>query len=440
MTVPKFLLCALALIVLFVQPAFADGHASGMDARLQAMADEIEPDVIQWRRYFHENPELSNREFNTAKKVVAELKAMGLEPNTDFGGTGVVAILKGGKPGPLVALRADMDALPVEEQVDIPFASKARGSFRGNDVPVMHACGHDTHMAMLLGAAKTLVAVKDSLAGSVMFIFQPAEEGAPQGEEGGAERMLAEGLFEFAKPDVIFGLHTFANLPAGRIAYRSGPAMASSDRFSILVNGKQTHGSRPWGGVDPIVTAAQIIMAVQTIASRQVDVTKAPSVVSFGLINGGVRNNIIPDTVELVGTIRNFDMDIRAQIHEKLEHTAKTVAASAGATADVEIDLGYPVTINDPALTAQMLPTIKRVLGDDKVLEAPLVTGAEDFSYYAEQVPGLFLYLGGSPLDVDPNTAPSNHSPLFFVDESTLKPGVNVLTHLVTDFMAQAAH
>ncbi|MEO0575740.1 MAG: amidohydrolase [Pseudomonadota bacterium] len=410
-----------------------------MDVRLQTLADQLEPEVIAWRRHFHEFPELSNREFNTAKKVAAELTAMGLEPNTDFGGTGVVAILNGGKPGPLVGLRADMDALPVEERVDLPFASKARGTYRGNDVPVMHACGHDTHMAMLLGAAKALVAVQDSLAGSVMFVFQPAEEGAPEGEEGGAERMLSEGLFEFAKPDVMFGLHTFSNLPAGMIAYRSGPAMASSDRFSIIVNGKQTHGSRPWGGVDPIVTAAQIIMAVQTIASRQVDVTKAPSVVSFGLINGGVRNNIIPDAVELVGTIRNFDMGIRAQIHEKLQHTAHTVADSAGATADVEIDLGYPVTVNDPALTAQMLPTIKRVLGDDKVVEAPLVTGAEDFSYYAQQVPGLFLYLGGSPAGVDLTTVASNHSPLFYVDESTLKAGVNVLTHLVTDYMAQAA-
>ncbi|MEL6869964.1 MAG: amidohydrolase [Pseudomonadota bacterium] len=419
--------------------AFADGHDKALDQRLQTIADQIEPEIIAWRRHFHEFPELSTQEFKTAEKIVAELKAMGLDPITKFGGTGVVAFLEGGHPGPLVALRADMDGLPVEEQVDLPFASKARGEYQGKDVPVMHACGHDTHMAMLLGAVKTLVSVRESLHGSVMIIFQPAEEGAPVGETAGAERMLAEGLFDERKPDVIFGLHTFSNLPAGMIGYRSGPAMASADYFSITVNGKQTHGSRPWGGVDPIVTAAQIIMGVQTIASRQVDVTKAPSVVSFGQINGGVRNNIIPDTVELVGTIRNFDMDIRADIHKRLKHTAETIAEAAGATADVVVDLGYPVTVNDPALTAQMLPTVQRVLGADKVIETPLVTGAEDFSFFALEVPGLFLYLGGAPADVDPATAPSNHSPLFYVDESTLKPGVNVLTHLVTDYMAQAA-
>jgi len=431
------LLFALSALSLSTVPGVARAD-DALNERLMQAGDALENDVIALRRHFHQHPELSNREYETAKRIAQELRAIGLEPETGIALTGVVAVLEGGKPGPLVALRADIDALPVEEQVDLPFASKARGTYRGKDVGVMHACGHDTHIAMLLGAARALVGVKEELAGSVMFIFQPAEEGAPEGETGGAERMLAEGLFKGRKPEAVFGLHTFSSLPAGMIAYRSGPAMASSDRFTITVKGKQTHGSRPWQGVDPIVASAQIVMAVQTIASRQVDVTKAPSVISFGIIDGGVRNNIIPDEVELVGTIRNFDMDIRAQIHDKLVHTAQMVASSAGATAEVGIDYGYPVTINDPALTAQMLPTIKRVVGEDGVVEAPLVTGAEDFSYYALQTPGLFLYLGGSPPDVDPAGQPSNHSPLFFVDESTLKTGVNVLTNLVADYLEQA--
>jgi amidohydrolase len=433
-----FLFVALPALGFSVVPSAA--HADdALNNRLLQAGDAMEPDVIALRRHFHQNPELSNREFETARRIASELRAIGLTPETGIASTGVVAILKGGKPGPLVALRADIDGLPVEEQVDLPFASKARGTYRGNDVGVMHACGHDTHIAMLLGAARALVAEKEDLPGSVMFIFQPAEEGPPEGETGGAERMLAEGLFEGRKPVAVFGLHTFANFPAGTIAYRSGPAMASSDRFKITVKGRQTHGSRPWGGVDPIVTAAQIVMAVQTIASRQVDVTKAPSVISFGIIDGGVRNNIIPDEVELVGTIRNFDMGIRAQIHEKLKHTAETVALSAGATAEVEIYPGYPVTINDPALTEQMLPTVKRVVGEERVFESALITGAEDFSYFALETPGLFLFLGGSPPGVDPSTQPSNHSPLFYVDESTLKTGVNVLTNLVADYLAQAA-
>ncbi|MEO0997747.1 MAG: amidohydrolase, partial [Pseudomonadota bacterium] len=343
--------------------------------------DGIEPQVIEWRRHFHRHPELSNREFETAKTVAAELEAMGLDVTTGIAHTGVVAMLEGGKPGPLVALRADMDGLPVVERTDVPFRSTATGTYRGEEVGVMHACGHDTHMAMLLGAARVLSAARDELPGSVLFIFQPAEEGAPEGEEGGAELMLKEGLFEKQRPDAVFGLHVFAGIVAGSVGYRSGPAMASSDRFRIRVIGRQTHGSRPWSGVDPIVVAAQIVTAAQTIQSRQVDVTRAPSILSFGIVNGGVRNNIIPDEVELVGTIRNFDMDIRDSIHERLERTATRIAEASGATAEVTIDIGYPVTVNDPALTEAMLPAVRRIAGDEAVFEAPLRTGAEDFSY-----------------------------------------------------------
>ena len=433
---------ALILAGLFLAhgSALGDGHgkASPLADALMAQGDALESEVIQWRRHFHQNPELSNREFKTAEKIANELRAMGLQPKTGIASTGVVAIIEGGKPGPMVALRADMDALPVREEVDLPFASKATGTYRGNEVPVMHACGHDTHMAMLLGAAKALVAVRDELPGSVMLIFQPAEEGPPEGETGGAERMLAEGLFADNKPEVVFGLHTWSPVHARKIVYRAGPMMASADQFSIVVRGRQTHGSRPWGGVDPIVVASQIVMAVQTIASRQVDVTKAPSVISFGIINGGLRNNIIPDEVELVGTIRNFDMGIREQIHAKLRKTAVAIADSAGATADVTIDLGPPVLINDPALTERMLPTVRRVAGADNVSETALITGAEDFALFALEVPSLFMMLGGTAPDIDTSAAPSNHSPLFAVDESTLKVGVNTLSNLAADYLYQA--
>ncbi|MEL7025374.1 MAG: amidohydrolase [Pseudomonadota bacterium] len=404
--------------------------------KLEQATTALTDEVVALRRYFHEFPELSNEEFKTAARITEELKAMGLDPQVGIAGTGVVALIEGGKPGPLVALRADMDGLPVVEQVDLPFASKQKSTYLGNEVGVMHACGHDTHMAMVLGAAKALAANREDLPGDVLVIFQPAEEGAPPGTPSwGAKLMLEEGVFEPRKPEAIFGLHTFSNLPAGHVAYRSGPALASADRFEIIVNGKQTHGSRPWGGVDPIVVAAQIIMAVQTIASRQVDVTKAPSVISFGIVDGGVRNNIIPDSVKLVGTIRNFDMGIREEIHAKLRHTATTIAEASGATAEVTVSLGYPVTVNNPDLTAKMLPTVQRVFGDERVFEAPLVTGAEDFSYFALETPGFFLFLGGAPLDADVSKTASNHSPFFYVDESTLPYGVSVLAQMVADYL-----
>lgn len=414
---------------------FASGSAFAQDPiRISA---ELEQQVIEWRRDLHQNPELSNREFRTSKVVAEHLRELGLEVQTEVAHTGVVGILKGGKPGPVIALRADMDALPVKEQTDVPFKSTATAEYRGEEVGVMHACGHDLHVAMLMGAAQQLAAMQEDIEGTVMFIFQPAEEGAPKGEEGGAELMLEEGLFAELKPDAVFGIHVWSAGTTGHIGYRSGPLMASSDRFEINVKGRQTHGSRPWGGVDPIVTAAQIIQNTQNIVSRQIDITKAPAVVSFGIVEGGVRNNIIPDDVYLEGTIRNFSMENRAQIFEKLKTTAEHTALSSGAEAHVHIDEGYPVTVNDPALTEKMLPTMERVAGKDKVKVNALVTGAEDFSFYALEVPGLFVFLGITPEGQDPATAPSNHSPFFYADEAALKTGTEMYVNWVFDYAAQ---
>ena len=399
---------------------------------------ELEQKIIAWRRDFHQHPELSNREFRTAKVIAEHLRSLGLEVQTGIANTGVVAILQGGKPGPLVALRADMDALPVTEQTDLPFKSVAIGEYRGKQVGVMHACGHDLHVAMLMGAAEQLVAIREQVQGQVMFIFQPAEEGAPP-EEGvaGAELMLQQGLFAQQKPDAVFGIHVWSAGNTGVIGYREGPLMASSDRFEITVKGRQTHGSRPWGGVDPIVAAAQIIGATQTIVSRQIDITKAPAVLSYGIVEGGVRNNIIPDDVYLEGTIRNFDMGNRAAIFEQLKTTAEMTAKATGADAHVHIDEGYPVTINDAELTRKMLPTMQRVAGADNVKVNALVTGAEDFSYYALETPGLFVFLGITPEGQDPITAPSNHSPFFYADEAALKTGTELYVNWVLDYPKQ---
>ncbi|MEW5249026.1 M20 family metallopeptidase [Microbulbifer discodermiae] len=409
-------------------------HTS-LSADTDQLLQKTEPKVIEWRRHLHQNPELGNREFETAKYVARHLRELGMEVETGIAHTGVVALLKGGKPGPTVALRADMDALPVTERVDLPFASKVTTEYNGKQVGVMHACGHDTHMAMLMGAAEVLAAMRDQLKGNVLFIFQPAEEGAPDGEEGGAELMLKEGLFKKYKPEVAFGQHVTSSLPMGVIGYRSGPLMASSDKFYITVDGRQTHGSRPWGGVDPITVAAQIILGVQTIVSRQIDITKEPAVVSFGKIEGGVRNNIIPDQVEMVGTIRNFDMDNRRQIFQKLKTTAENIAESAGAKATVRILEGYPVTVNNPELTAAALPVLRAAAGDKQVIEVPKITGAEDFSFFANEVPGFYYFLGVTPRDQDRTTAPSNHSPLFYVDETALKTGTQALTELTLNYM-----
>jgi amidohydrolase len=400
--------------------------------QLDRLAADSQAQVVEWRRWFHQNPELGNREFNTAKRIAEILRGMGLEPQTGIAHTGVVAVIEGGRPGPLVAIRTDMDALPVTEETGLPFASTAKGEYNGQEVGVMHACGHDTHMAMLLGAAGVLNAVKDELPGSVMLIFQPAEEGPPAGERGGAELMLAEGIWAERRPEAIFGLHVGINQPAGELAVKPGPLMAAADRFKIVVTGRQTHGARPWNGVDPIVVAAQIVLGLQTIVSRQVDVTLAPSIISVGRIAGGIRNNVIPDSVELEGTIRSFDQEMRADIHAAVERTAHGIADSAGAGVELEINAGPPPVINDPELVARMRPTLERVT---TVNDVNPQTVAEDFSIYANEIPGMFIFLGSGPPGVDPATLPSNHSPLFDMHEPSMETGVRVFSHLVVDYL-----
>ncbi|MFC3194123.1 amidohydrolase [Marinicella sediminis] len=403
-------------------------------ADIQQDIENIETQMLEWRRHIHQHPELSNREYKTAEYVASHLKSLGMKVETGIAFTGVVGILEGDQPGPLLALRADMDALPVTEQVDLPFASKVTAEYRGEPVGVMHACGHDTHVAILMAVAEVFANNTDQLAGTLMFIFQPAEEGAPGDEEGGAELMLAEGLFKDMKPEAAFGLHVTSSMPSGVIGYRQGPMMAAVDDFELTVIGQQTHGSRPWSGIDPIVTSAQIINSVQTIISRRTDVTKAPAVVSFGAIKGGIRNNIIPDDVTMVGTIRNFDMGIRDNIHHQLGHIIDHVAEANDAHVEFKINEGYPVTVNDPALGEKMLPSLVKVFGDRGVVDPGLITGAEDFSYFANEVPGLYFFMGVTPPDRDYTTAPTNHSPHFYVDESALLNGVRAFVQLVQDY------
>ncbi|HKB84192.1 MAG TPA: amidohydrolase [Burkholderiales bacterium] len=412
-----------------------------MDARIDAAAVALESKVIAWRRDFHRHPELSNREMRTAGAVAAHLRSLGLAVQTGVAHTGVVGLLDSGKPGPVIALRADMDALPVAEQVDLPFASKARATFNGQDVGVMHACGHDCHVAVLMGVAELLAGMKGQLQGRIKFIFQPAEEGPPPGEEGGAALMIKQGVLENPRPDVIFGLHVFAGVEVGMIAYRPGPAMASSDRMRITVNGRQTHGALPWRGVDPIVVSSQIVLGLQTIVSRQVDVTLEPAVVSIGAIKGGVRDNIIPDAVEMLGTVRTFNEEMRADMHARIRNTVELIAKSAGASAQIDFDNAYPVTVNDVPLTERMVPTLERVAGKEKVFVGQKIMGCEDFSYYQQRVPGFFYFIGITPgragqSGVDLKQSAPNHSPRFFVDESGLLLGVRSLAHLTLDYMA----
>jgi len=404
--------------------------------QVDVAAAALEGKVVAWRRDIHQHPELSNREVRTSGVIAGHLRALGLAVQTGIAHTGVVALLDSGKPGPVIALRADMDALPVAEQVDLPFASKARTTFNDQEVGVMHACGHDCHVAILMGVAELLVGMKSQLQGRIKFIFQPAEEGPPAGEEGGAALMIKQGVLENPKPDVIFGLHVFAGVEAGTIAYRPGPALASSDRIRITVNGRQTHGALPWRGVDPIVVSSQIVLALQTIVSRQVDLTLEPAVVSIGAIKGGVRDNIIPDAVEMLGTVRTFNEDMRADMHERIRNTVEHIAKSAGASAQVHFDNPYPVTVNDIPLTERMVPTLERVAGKDKVYVGQKITGCEDFSCYQHRVPGFFYFIGITPRGVDRKQSAPNHSPRFFVDESALLLGVRSLSYLTLEFMA----
>lgn len=400
-----------------------------LDARIAA----VEQDMIRWRRHLHEHPELSNREVETAKYVADTLRSLGLEPRTGVARHGVVAVLKGAASGPVVALRSDMDGLPVTEETGLPFASRVKTEYGGRSVGVMHACGHDSHMAMLLATARVLTGIKDRLRGTVVFIFQPAEESVPPEERpAGAELMVKDGVLTDPRVDAIFGLHVYGNMPSGHVAWRSGPMMAAADAYEIVVRGRQTHGATPWAGVDPIVVAAQIVTALQTIVARQVDITAQPAIVTVGQFEAGVRNNIIPDSARLVGTIRTFDAAMRKDIHARVQRTAGSIAEAAGATAEVRIDPGYPVTVNNPALTERMLPTLRRVLGD-RLFEGPKITGAEDFSYFQQQVPGLFLLLGITP-PAEVGQAPQNHSPRFTVDEAALLTGVRTLVHLTLDY------
>lgn len=401
---------------------------------VEKISAEINPQVVAWRRDFHKFPELGNHETRTAKVIADELKRLGYEVTVNVATTGVVGVLRGGKPGPVVALRSDMDALPVTEQGDLPFKSTAKAQWGGQEVGVMHACGHDNHMAILLGTATALARMKDRLPGTVKVIFQPAEEGAPPGEVGGAEQMLKENAFENPKVDAVFGLHVFP-FPVGQIRYRSGPMMASQDNFTIRVKGRQTHGAVPWGGIDPIVIGSQIVMAMQTIISRSVNITEAPAVVTVGRFTGGNRANIIPEQVELEGTIRAFDENVRADIQNRIRSLATNIAEASGATATVEIAKGYPVTRNDPGLTERMLPTLRRVAGDAGVVQASLTGTAEDFSFFGQRVPAMFIFLGVTPKDQDYTKAAQNHSPLFFADEAALPTGVKVMTNLALDYL-----
>ncbi|MEO6030468.1 MAG: amidohydrolase [Burkholderiaceae bacterium] len=410
--------------------------ANAIDAAVAA----IEPEVITWRRDIHQHPELGNREVRTAAIVAAHLKQLGFDAvRTGVAHTGVVGLLVGALPGPVVALRADMDALPVEERVDLPFASKVRAIWNGESVGVMHACGHDAHTAILMGVASVLAGLRGRLQGSVKFIFQPAEEMPPEGEECGAKLMIEQGALENPAPEVIFGLHITSRLPTGVIGYKSGPAMASADSFRITVNGRQTHGAMPWAGVDPIVAAAQVVLGLQTIVSRQIDLTQEPAVLTIGAIKGGVRENIIPDSVEMRGTIRTFDEGMRDDIHARVKRTAEAIAGASSAGCVVCINKNYPVTVNDAQVTEAMLPTLQRVAGDANTLVMPKVSGSEDFAFYQHVVPGLFFFVGVTPPGQDPRTAPSNHSPLFYVDEAGLALGVRALAQLACDFLEAPA-
>eukprot|EP01133_Synstelium_polycarpum_P003394 gene3394-3854_t len=425
----------LPVLLLLSSASFA--QRNDLRPAVSKKAAEIEKKVIAWRRDLHEHPELGNSEHRTAGIIAKHLESLGIEVKTGVAKTGVVGILKGGKPGPVVALRADMDALPVTERNALPFASKVKAIYNGQEVGVMHACGHDSHVAILMGVAEVLSSMKKDIPGTVKFIFQPAEEGAPVGEEGGAELMVKEGVLENPKVEAIFGLHINSQTPVGDITYRPGGVMAAVNDLKITVRGRQAHGAYPWSSVDPVVISAQIVNNLQTIVSRNLNLTENPGVVTIGAINGGVRSNIIPEKVEMLGTIRNFSKEDEALFIERVKTIATKTAEAGGGTAEVKIPYSnhYPVTFNDVALTEKMLPSLQATAGKAHVRLKPPVTGAEDFSFFQEKIPGLFIFLGGMPKDGDPLKAPSHHTPDFFIDESGFTLGVNALSNLVLDYM-----
>jgi amidohydrolase len=403
---------------------------------LDAAARAIQPKLIAWRRDFHQHPELGNRETRTAAKVAEHLKSLGLSPRTGMAHTGVAAVIEGALPGPTILLRADMDALPVTERTDVPFRSTATGEFRGRSVGVMHACGHDGHTAILMAAAEILAKARDRLPGKVLLVFQPAEEGVPEGERGGAPLMLEEGLFDIAKPEAAFGLHLMSSLNTGVVGLRPGPFMAGSDFFQITVTGRQSHGSRPWNSVDPIVAASEIVGALQTIVSRELDITKLPAVVTIGAFNGGVRHNIIPQSVELLGTVRTFSPEMRAQVIERMGALASGIAAAHGATAELKtMPAPNPVLVNDSALTDRVTPSLAAVVGKDGVRTLSLQTVAEDYAYIAAAVPSVFYFVGVTPKGQDAASAPDNHSDLFYMDEAALEVGLQTLLHVAVDYL-----
>ncbi len=415
----------------------ASSQQKNIHSRIDAAADKLEPQTIAWRRNIHQHPELSNREFRTSKLIAAHLRSLGIEVKEGVAKTGVVGILKGGKPGPVIALRADMDALPVTERVNLPFASKDSTIYNGQMVGVMHACGHDSHVAILMTVAEILSSVKPELKGTVKFIFQPAEEGAPHGEEGGAELMIKEGVLDNPKVDVIFGLHINSQIEVGKITYRPGGTMAGVNDLRITVKGRSAHGAAPWLSIDPIVVSAEIINSLQTIVSRNVNITENPAVVTIGAINGGNRSNIIPEKVVMDGTIRTLSDKDEKLVIERVKEIATKTAEAAGATAEVIIPFSshYPVTYNNPELTEKMVPSLRTAAGSSNVMLRPPVTVAEDFSFFEQKVPGLFFFLGGMPKGQDPLTAPSHHTPDFYIDESGFKLGVRAMCYLVVDYM-----
>ena len=423
------------LALSFFLSLFLNGQ--DFDAVIAEMAVEHEAEIIELRHWFHQNAELSNREFKTAEKISEALIKIGLEPKTGIAKTGVVAVLKGGKPGSVVALRADIDGLPVKERADLPWKSNMVGEYNGEKVPVMHACGHDTHTAMLLGVAKILYTIKDDIPGSIKFIFQPAEEGAPAGEEGGAELMVKEGVLKNPEVAAIFGLHIWSQFPAGNVYLRPKGIMAAVNEFRIDLEGVQTHGSTPWTGIDPIVTAAQIVNNIQTIVSRSLPLTEAGAVVTIGSIHGGVRSNIIPESLYMLGTIRTLDEAMKATVLRRLEEIVYNTAKANNAKAKITYQVSYPITYNDPGLYENMLPSLKRINGSENVHFMNAITGAEDFSFFQKEVPGLYFFIGGAQKGTDPKKAAPHHTPDFYVDDSAMLTGVKSMTTLALDYLSK---